>query len=315
MPSSIRCGTKREIALEKFLKSTNTVAFLIVKDDQLAYERYFSGFSRSSIVMSFSVTKSIMSALIGCAINDGYIHSVNQPVTDYVPELASNGFSKVTLRHLLQMTSGMNYVEHGRLNNPFGRHARFTYTSHLEDEILNLKLDDVPGTRFTYKSGDTALLGLILSRALKTKTLTQYLHTRIWDPLGMEYHGFWSIDHAPDGLERTWCCLSAAAIDLAKIGRLYLNDGNWNGKQIISESWVHQSTKMDISDGSAPFYQYGWYMMSEKYNDFRAEGILGQFIYINPVKQVIIVRLGKDRGGVSWHHWKEVFTYLAEQVQ
>ena len=314
VPPHIRYGDERQILLEEFLNSTDTLAFLIVKDGMLIYEQYLSSHGQSSISMSFSVTKSIVSALVGIAIHEGYIHSIDQPVTDYIPELSGRGFEAVTLKHLIQMTSGMGDEDFGVFNNPFGRQARLTYTSDVEEELVDLELEDTPGKHFVYKSVDNALLGLVLKRALIPKTMTDYLQEKIWNPLGMESGALWSIDHAPDGIERTWCCISATARDLAKFGRLYLNKGYWKGNPIIPEEWVVQSTREDMTNGSAGYYQYGWWIMSKQYKDYRAEGILGQFIYVNPVKNVIIVRLGENRGGLSWKEWKEVFVDLAENV-
>ena len=315
VPPHIRYGEKLPIILEEFLNSTDTLAFLIVKDEMLIYEKYLKGHRQSSISMSFSVTKSLFSALVGIALNEGYLQSLEQPVTDYVPELSSQGFEAVTLKHLLQMTSGVGDDDYGKFNNPFGRQARLTYTSNIEEELDGLTLEDSPGKGFSYKSVDNALLALILKRSLNSKTLTEYMQEKIWNPLGMEFGALWSIDHAPDGIERTWCCISATARDLAKFGRLYLHQGYWDGKPVVPEGWVEQSTKVDTTEGSAGYYQYGWWIMSNRYKDFRAEGILGQFIYINPVKRVIIVRLGENRGGLTWKEWKEVFTDLAETVK
>ena len=150
-------------------------------------------------------------------------------------------------------------------------------------------------------SGNTQLLGLILERALKNKTITQYLEEKIWIPFEMEYDASWSLDRKKNGIEKTFCCLNARARDFAKIGKLYLNNGQWNGKQIVSESWVKQSTKIDQTNGSAWYYQYQWWIPT--YNgDFMAQGILGQFIYVHPKNNIIIVRLGKNTGNANW--WK-----------
>ncbi len=314
VPQFVTLGKRHNIPLDEFLESVNTIAFLVIKNDTLIYEEYFDRHTADSISMSFSVTKALFSALIGVAIADGYIHSVEQPVTDYIPELISKDFVKVKLRHLLQMTSGMGYEDCGLLNNPFGKQARLSYTDKLVDELLDVYLDISPGTTFLYKSIDNALLALVLHRVLTPMTLTEYMQKKIWTPLGMESDALWSIDHESDGLEKTWCCISATARDLAKFGRLYMRGGDWNGKTIIPHDWVVRSTCVDTTEGSPPQYQYGWWIMSERYGDFRAEGVRGQFIYVNPAKDIIIVRLGKSRGGLSWKEWKDFFTYMAEHI-
>jgi CubicO group peptidase (beta-lactamase class C family) len=179
---------------------------LVIKDDTILYERYFQGHTQSSISQAFSTSKSILSILIGVAVDEGLIKSVDQPVTDFVPELADNGFGNVTIESLLQMRSGMDYVED---DNLFGEHVRFNLTTSLEAQILKLQMNEEPSEAFIYKSGDNALLALILDRALGAKTITEYTQEKLWTPLGMEYDGIWSIDHEGDGLEKTWCCLAA----------------------------------------------------------------------------------------------------------
>lgn len=294
------------IPFDKYLEDNKTVAFLIIKNDTIQYEKYFEGYDRESIVPSFSMAKSVTSILIGCAIDERLIKSVDEPIINYIPELSKNGFNKVTIKHLLQMTSGIKFNE--SYVNPVGDAASFYYGLNLRKEIEKMKLKTEPGKQFEYVSGNTQLLGLVLERSLKNKTITQYLQEKIWTPLEMEYDASWSIDRKNNGLEKTFCCLNARARDFAKIGRLYKNKGNWNGKQIVSQKWVEESTKLDTSEGSAKFYQYQWWLPTPN-EDFMAEGILGQFLYVNPKKDLIIVRLGMKEGKAYW--WT-IFTSLAK---
>lgn len=282
---------------EAYLQKNKTVAFLIIKNDSILYENYWNGYDEASIVASFSMAKSVTSILIGCAIDDGLIESVQEPVTNYVPELKANGFEKVTIEHLLQMTSGLKFNE--GYFNPFGEVAGFYYGTNLRKSISKLKLKTEPGIEFEYLSGNTQILGLILERALKDQSVSDYLQEKLWQPLGMEYDATWSLDRKKNGLEKTFCCLNARARDFAKIGRLYQNKGNWNGRQIVSEEWVARSTQVDTSHGSSPKYQYQWWLPGEE-GDFMAKGILGQYIYVNPNRNLIIVRLGKKEGEVDW---------------
>lgn len=292
---------------DAYLEEHKTVAFLIIKNDTIQYEKYFKGYDAQSIVPSFSMAKSVTSILIGCAIDDGLIQSVEEPITNYIPELAKNGFEKVTIRHLLQMTSGIDFNE--SYVNPFGDAASFYYGLNLRKNIEKMKLDTEPGLSFDYVSGNTQLLGLVLERALKDRTVTSYLQQKIWTPLGMEYDASWSIDREKEGLEKTFCCLNARARDFAKLGRLYKNKGHWNGKQIVSQEWVEASTRLDTTDGSASYYQYQWWMPTPG-EDFMAQGILGQYVYVHPAKDLVIVRLGKDTGKANW--WS-VFPAMAEK--
>jgi len=318
---------EEEWTLDKFLESSDTIAFLMLKDGELRYERYFQGHKQDSLSQAFSASKSITSILIGTAIDDKYIESADQVVTDFVPELADNGFDQVPIEDLLYMRSGMAYVEN---DIPFGIHVLFNYTSHLEDAILDLEMRKEYTKEFIYKTGDNALLGLILDRALGDKTITEYTQERLWTPLGMEDDGVWTLDHEGDGLEKTWCCLVASARDFAKFGQLYLNRGMWNGQQIVSEEWVEQSTVFGAFDSSTwpqrfvdlglEGYGYQWWLVSEEIGDFFAWGKDGQFIYVNPTTDVVIVRLGWSMGNpgsgpLGAEDWVSIFTYLAQEVK
>lgn len=283
--------------LDKFLKAHNTVAFLVIQNDSICYEKYFQGFEQASPVASFSMAKSITSILIGCALEDGYIKSLDEPITHYIIELQNKpGFEKITIKHLLQMTSGIEFNE--SYFNPLSDAAAFYYGTDLKKCVSNLKILHEPGIKFKYMSGNSQLLGFILHYALKGKSVTQYLQEKLWTPLHMEYDASWSVDDK-NQIEKTFCCVNAPARDFAKIGRLMLNKGNWNGQQIVSEYWVKESTKIDTTQGSAWFYQHQWWFPSNK-GDFMAKGFLGQYIYVNPAKNVIIVRLGKTPGGLKW---------------
>jgi CubicO group peptidase (beta-lactamase class C family) len=282
---------------EEYLEENNTVAFLVIQNDTIQYEQYWGKHDAASVVPSFSMAKSVTSILIGCAIDDQLIKSVNEPVSNYIPELKENGFDKVSIEQLLQMTSGLDFNE--SYTNPFGDAATFYYGRNLRKAITKMKLKNEPGQKFDYTSGSTQLLGLVLERALKDKTITSYLQEKIWKPLEMEYDASWSLDKKKNGLEKTFCCLNARARDYAKIGRLFLNKGNWNGQQIVSEKWVTQSTKVDTTNGSVWYYQYQWWLPSQT-GDFMAQGILGQYVYVNPEKNLVIVRLGKNSGKADW---------------
>lgn len=290
---------EKSYPFEQYLGDNKTVAFLIIQNDTIQYEKYWKKYNESSIVPSFSMAKSITSILIGCAIDDKLIQSVNEPITNYIPELKENGFDKVTVEQLLQMTSGLKFNE--GYFNPFGDAASFYYGTNLRKAISKMKLQVEPGKEFEYVSGNTQLLGLVLERALNGKTITSYLEEKIWKPLEMEFDASWSLDRKKNGLEKTFCCINARARDFAKIGRLYLNKGKWNGKQIVSENWVTQSTKVDTTKGSVLYNQYQWWLPSQT-GDFMAQGILGQYIYVHPEKNLIIVRLGKNEGKADW--WK-----------
>lgn len=297
-----------KVSFESHLENNKTVAFLVIRNDSILYENYFKGYDKASIVPSFSMAKSFTSILIGCAIEDGLIDSVDDPVTKYIPSMQKNGFDEVKISHLLQMTSGIKFNE--GYFNPFGKVATFYYGTKLRRATERLKLSEKPGEAFAYRSGNTQILGHILDLVLGDKTITAYFQEKIWEPLEMEFDASWSVDRKRNGIEKVFCCVNARARDYAKIGRLYLNNGNWNGKQIVPAEWVKSSTKVDTSNGSASYYQYQWWLPSQE-GDFIANGILGQYIYVNPDKNLIIVRLGKNNGKVKW--WS-FFRFLANEV-
>jgi CubicO group peptidase (beta-lactamase class C family) len=296
-----------QLSLDSFLGAKGTMAFLVIHDDTILYENYFNKCEKSSLIPSFSVAKAITSTLIGCAIDDGFIESTDQPITDFLPEMKKNGFEKVKIKHLLQMTSGIDFKEGlFHLRNSI---AEFYYGINIREKAFSLKLKREPGEKFEYASGSTQLLGLVLERALKSTTVADYLQAKIWQPLGMEYEATWSLDRERNGFEKTFCCVNARARDFAKIGRLYMNKGNWNGKQIVSEAWVNECTRIDTTNGSAWNYQNQWWIASEE-GDFYARGMLGQFVYVHPEKKLIIVRLGEKGAGIDW---PKMFISIAKQ--
>jgi len=296
IPRSVTFGDK-EYDFEDYLIKNKTVAFLIIRNDTLLCEKYYRGYNEASVVNSFSMAKSVTSILIGCAIDDGFIQSVEEPVIKYIPELKGNGIEKLSIKNLLQMTSGFDYTE--SYINPFGDAATFYYGRNLPKALFKLKLNKEPGTEFSYSSGDSQMLGLVLERALKGKKITEYLQEKLWKPLGMEYDATWSLDKEKDGMEKTFCCLNARARDFAKIGRLYLNKGNWNGRQIVRKEWVEISTTADTLEGGSPNYKYQWWLQRD--GNYKAEGILGQYIYVAPKKNMIIIRLGESEGNADWN--------------
>ncbi len=305
-PKTISAGKDtQQMDLATFLQKNATLAFLIIYRDTIQYERYFRGYKPNSVVPSFSMAKSVISILIGCAIEDGFIGSVDDSIGQYIPE--AKALRGIKIKHLLQMTSGIAFNEGYR--NPFGDVAAFYYGRQIRKKSLALKVKYPPGQKFKYHSGNTQLLGIVLESALKGKTITAYLGEKLWQPLGMEYPVSWSLDRKKDGIEKTFCCLNACARDYAKIGRLYLQKGNWQGRQIVSEQWVRLSTKIDTTEGSPWYYKYHWWINTPQ-GDFMARGLLGQYIYVNPAKKLVIVRLGSKEGKTDWRRF---FVELAKE--
>lgn len=285
---------KKLLNFEKGLLESGTRAFLIIRNDSILFEKYFAGYDKSSIIPSFSVAKSFVSAIIGISIDEGYIQSVDDLITKYIPELPSDHYGKITLRHLLDMRSGLNFKE--SYFSPFGHVAKFYYGTNLKKFSSGLKSKFEPDTEFDYISVNTQLLGWAVENATGKK-LSDYMSDKIWKPLGMEYNASWSIDSKKHNNAKAFCCINAVARDFAKFGRLYLNNGIWNGKQLISKKWVDESTDFNCDT----YYKYHWWHRPNSLSrDYFAKGLLGQYIYIHPDKNIIIVRLGKQKGAIDW---------------
>lgn len=312
-----------------FLAENQTQAFIVIQDGTVLFEDYYNHTDRDSIVTSFSVAKSFTSALIGIAISEGYINSVDDPITDYLPELAERDprFDDVTVRHLLLMASGLEYKE---FRFP-GLNGDDPLTTYYPDQrwlaLNNTRITDPPGTYFQYNKYHPQLLGMILERTTGV-SVTEYLQAKIWDPLGMEFGGSWSTDSEQSDFEKMETGVNARAIDFAKFGQLFLDEGSWNGAQVVSKEWVAESTRPLIpTDYSAyypewfsdlpgrGYYAYMWWGMARKEGgyDFSAEGDKGQFIYISPSKGLVIVRNGIDYGSLPFNEWLALFHQFATE--
>lgn len=277
--------------LELFLEDHKTLSFMIIRNDTILYEYFDHSKTDSSIVTSFSVAKAFISGMVGIAISEGAIQGINTSIVKYLPELANQGFDAVTIDHLLDHTSGIHYKE---TKNHVGGILEFYWGKSLSKDIFNIHPIFPAGEHFEYSNINTQLLGLILQRTTGM-SVSKYLQEKIWKPLGMEYPASWSLSNSnPDGVEKAFCCMNARTIDFAKFGRLYLNKGNWNGKQIIPESWITQTLNSSKKDGQRLTYHYNWGIGPRKYGSFYAIGLYGQFIYVYPEKNVIIVRFGKS---------------------
>jgi CubicO group peptidase (beta-lactamase class C family) len=300
--------TVTQASFNELLASTQTTAFLIIKDDELIYENYFNGYQRDSINTSFSVAKSFVSALVGIAIDEGLIDSIDDPITKYIPELEDKDlrYSAITIETLLSMSSGLRYVEEG---TPFSDDAKTYYDPNLRSVALSAVIEEEPDKRFHYNNYNYLLLGIILERATGMP-VAKYMEEKIWKPLGMEAPASWSIDSEASGFEKMESGINARAIDFAKFGGLYLNNGsNWNGEQIISEEWIKTSTSANSTSDPSIEYQYGWWIYplqegvvgsDNNHHHFFARGNHGQFIYIVPEEGLVIVRHGYDFGNINW---------------
>lgn len=309
----------------EFLAENQTQAFIVIHDGKVLYENYFNDTRRDSIVTSFSVAKSFVSALIGIAIEEGFIHSVDDPVTTYLPELAERDerFNAITIRHLLLMASGLEYEEF----RPFILNGDDPLTTYYPDQrqiaLENTRITAPPGQAFSYNKYHPQLLGMILERATG-RTVTDYMQEKLWNPLGMEFDGSWSTDSLTSDFEKMESGVNARAIDFAKFGVLFQNGGRWQGEQIIPQAWVEESTGPHIpydesyytewfaSLPGRAYYSYMWWGSEREDGsyDFAAKGDKGQYIYVAPDKRLVIVRNGVDFG-IPAEEWNRLFYEFA----
>ncbi|MBN2774259.1 MAG: serine hydrolase [Prolixibacteraceae bacterium] len=301
-------------SFDQWAEKSQTTALIFIRRDTILYEKYFNGFSKDSYFHSQSMAKSFISFLIGAAIDEGLISGVNDPMTKYIPELKERNpdFEKITIKNLLEMRSGLDYFTGyfpgTYIHLPWHDEAIGYY--HPNVRKLLLKKVDIarePGKTFQYNNYNTSYLGLIIERATN-KIVSEYLQEKLWSQV-MEYDALFSIDSKKSGFEYMPSRLIARAIDYARFGRLFLNNGNWNGKQIISNDWILKSTWEDKSiprdiypdwlggnDCKHTYYTYQWWGDTSCDSTFRffANGNLGQNIYVIPDKEIIIVHCGNS---------------------
>ena len=293
---------------DDFLKATKTLSFLVIRHDTVIYSNYFKGYDSSSVFSSFSISKSFISALIGIALEEGVIKSLDQSVTEFIPEMKDPGFSKVTIKDLLEMRSGIKFKE--GYADPFSGMAKFYYGRNLRKYTLNLKVVSEPGQSYNYQSANSQILAMILERATGMK-ISDYLEEKIWKPLGMENRATWNVDSKKFNEVKAFCCINATSIDFAKFGRLYLDSGKWDDHQIIPEEWITESLQIKNDSRDSQGFPYTYLWRSLENGDFFAKGILGQYIYICPQKEIIIVRTGANGKDVIWpHFFREIISQL-----
>lgn len=294
------------------MEKMKTIAYLVIKDDSIRHEQYWDGYSDTSHTSSFSMAKTFISILIGIAIEEGKIKSVDQPVCDFLPECKEGKKSQVTIRHLLTMSSGFDFDE--SYINPIGFAAEAYYGTDLRNLVFRYDVLGEPGKNFEYLSGNTQLLGFVLSKATGM-SVSDYASEKLWKPIEAKHDAYWSLDRK-DGDEKAYCCFNSNARDFARIGKLFLDSGRWNGRQVVPERYVMESVQpAPTLDGGDKNHRYGysWWLMPDYkgHNIFYARGILGQYIVIIPKLKMIIVRLGKKRELTSINgHPTDLYWYI-----
>ncbi|MEH6658827.1 serine hydrolase [Leeuwenhoekiella marinoflava] len=285
-----------------------SIAYVVIKNDSLVFEDYYDGFSQGSKSNSFSMAKSYVSAMLGKAIKDEYIKSLDQPVGDFISEYSTGTAAKMTVGDLASMASGLNWDE--SYYSPFSVTTRAYFDDDLEPLILNLGVKDESGTSYTYLSGNTQLLAMVLERAT-SKKLSTYLSESFWKPLGANQDALWQLDSEEGGLVKAYCCIASNALDFARLGKLYKDYGKWNGTQILDSTFVAKSITPRFAGEP---YGYGFWLKDFKGKKvFMMRGHLGQYVMVIPEDDLIVVRLGHSRGEINETFYPdELETYLEE---
>jgi CubicO group peptidase (beta-lactamase class C family) len=274
--------------LSKSNEDWGTVAYVIIKNDSVWHESYYDGFNETSKTNSFSMAKSITSAMLGKAIMEGHIKSLDQPISVYYPKYK---YAKTTVGDLSSMASGLDWIE--SYTSPFSVTARANYDDDLAETILNLEITEEPGVSFKYLSGSTALLGMIIEKATGMP-LADYLAISFWQPMGATQDALWQLDDKENKLAKTFCCISSNAKDFARFGKLYKEFGKWNGKQLLDSVFVAKSIKPRFPE--SPEYGYGWWLHQQNGKKFyMMRGHLGQYVIVQPEDNLIITRLGHEK--------------------
>ena len=322
--NTIEAGTHQEWLIAKgynnanlpeFIKPINkeleTFAFLVIINDSITYEEYWHGYSEDSASNSFSMSKSHISTLTGVAIKDNIIN-IDDKVCDFLPEYCGETEKNLTIKNLLTMSSGLNWNE--SYYNPLGKIAEAYYGNNLKKLVMNLKVIEPPGKVFKYYSCNTQLLAFILE-SVTGKSINDYASEKLWIPMGAKHPALWNTDKK-EGDEKAFCCINSNARDFARIGKLYMNNGNWNGIQIIDSSYALQATSAaDLldKDGNKNL-NYGYQFWITNYRDldiYYARGLWGQYVICIPDKDMIIVRLGRKYGkSLEDGHYEDFYQFI-----
>ncbi len=275
--------------VEDYMKANNVSGVTVVKDGKVLLERYGLGRKPEDRWISFSVTKSITSTLVGAAIQDGKIKSVDDLVTQYIPQLAGSAYEGVTLRQLLTMSSGVKWNEdYSDPNSDVARSSTAIQEPGMNPIVSYMRTlprANEPGTKFTYNTGETDLVGILLSNAVGT-SLSQYASEKLWQAYGMERDATWLVD--PAGHERGGCCMSMTLGDYARFGQFMLDGGTARGRQILPSGWIAQATTAQITNGAPPA-GYGYFWWLGQGGPYQASGIFGQSISVIPEERLVIV--------------------------
>ncbi len=303
-------------SLQRTHKRLKTTAFVVLKEGKIIQEHYWNSDSITAS-NSFSMAKTLTTMLIQKAIEDGYINSWEEPFTNYVPEYANDALAQeCTLADLSRMTSGFDWKEDYYF--PINPTAKAYYDDDMDEVILSRKFVEKPNSSYKYLSGNTQLLGYVLQKGLNEKTISEYMSEKFWQPLGMNRDGLWTVDHE-GGIEKTYCCVHTNARNFSKFGLLLMNNGNWQGKQLIDSAFVQKMiTPYELSNGH---YGYSvWTDIVHQPSFYSLRGHLGQYVMCIPEYDLVIVRLGELRDNTphpfsDGYHPKDLYVYINETLK
>jgi CubicO group peptidase (beta-lactamase class C family) len=326
-PSQLLTGTMPDIhyqyehatySIADFVKRTDTTGLLVLKDEKVLFEGYYQGADSQDLFMSFSVGKSFVSTLVGIAIGDGKIKSINDPMITYLPELKGSAYETATIKQVLQMASGTSYTEeYEDKDSDIAKFAAIIARSKggLYDFARSFKGSEKPGTRFYYATTNTEVLGALVAR-VTGHTLSDYMSEKLWVPLGAEAPARWLLDQAGSkGREVAGGGMQIRLRDYGRFGLLFANLGRWHGRQLLPAGWVEQATQpADPYVGYGKLqpnyplgYGYQWWCLPGPNHPFTAQGIHGQFVLVDPVEHLVVVKLSSWKH--AWEDRKEAETY------
>lgn len=289
------------------------VAFLVIQDQKIIYEDYWEGYGPASVSNSFSAAKSIVGLLVGAAIDDGYIKSIDQKVADFVPSFKEGKKQNIRIRDLLTMSSGLDWNE--AYASLFSLTTQSYYGDNLVQMVNDRKAVSEPGKNYYYSSIDTETLALVILNATG-KSISEYASEKFWKKIGAEHDALWSLDHQ-NGIEKAYCCFNSNARDFARWGQLVLNDGSWNGQQLISDNYLQQAITpadylIDEDGEKVDYYGFQWWIINYLgYQIPYMRGILGQYVFAIKEKNAVVVRLGHKRSDeLIGPNRKDIYVYL-----
>lgn len=311
-------STKIADSTQEKMDAYDPVAFLVIQDQKVIYEEYWDGFNGNSLSNSFSMSKSIISLLIGAAIDEGHIRSVDQKVGEFIESYNTDGKEEISIKDVLTMSSGLEWDE--AYASLFSPTTESYYGNDLRGMVNKLGVMEKPGVRHYYRSIDTELLAMIVESATG-RNISDYCSEKYWKWMGAQHDALWCLDKE-DGMEKAYCCFNSNARDFARWGQLILNNGNWNDRQLVSKAYIREATTaahhlIDDDGNHVDYYGYQWWLIkSHGYTIPYMRGILGQYVFVIPEKNAVVVRLGHKRSNeLIGPNRKDIFVYLEAAFQ